>query len=128
MPKADFTHVLQEISRIWREERHKVDANASALKEAVMEGLDRIIREHPFFAGLDARFIDLVCGCARNVRQPSSCAATTRTCAWRSSAARVGTAAHSWRTAAIARQPATAWQAAIPWPSSGPCRASICWA
>jgi len=33
-----------------------------------MEGLDRIIREHPFFAGLDARFIDLVCGCARNVR------------------------------------------------------------
>jgi uncharacterized protein len=28
-------HVLNEISRIWREERHKVDANASALKEAL---------------------------------------------------------------------------------------------
>ncbi len=33
-----------------------------------MEGLERIVGEHPFFAGLDARFIDLVCGCARNVR------------------------------------------------------------
>lgn len=33
-----------------------------------MEGLERIIREHPFFAGLDERFIQLVCGCARNVR------------------------------------------------------------
>jgi uncharacterized protein len=33
--RPSFTHVLQEISRIWREERHKVDANASALKEAL---------------------------------------------------------------------------------------------
>lgn len=31
-------------------------------------GLDRIIREHPFFAGLDESFIQLVCGCAKNVR------------------------------------------------------------
>ncbi len=33
-----------------------------------MEGLERIIREHPFFVGLDERFIELVCGCAKNVR------------------------------------------------------------
>jgi len=33
-----------------------------------VEGLERIIREHPFFTGLDERFIDLVCGCAKNVR------------------------------------------------------------
>lgn len=33
-----------------------------------MEGLERIIREHPFFKGLDARFVTLVVGCARNVR------------------------------------------------------------
>lgn len=33
-----------------------------------MEGLERIIREHRFFAGLDPRFCELVCGCARNVR------------------------------------------------------------
>ncbi len=33
-----------------------------------MEGLERIIREHKFFAGLDPRFSDLVCGCAKNVR------------------------------------------------------------
>lgn len=33
-----------------------------------METLDRIILEHPFFAGLDARFCELVCGCAKNVR------------------------------------------------------------
>jgi len=33
-----------------------------------METLDRILREHPFFAGLDARFCELVCGCAKNVR------------------------------------------------------------
>jgi CRP/FNR family transcriptional regulator, cyclic AMP receptor protein len=31
-------------------------------------GLERIIREHPFFAGLDETFITLVCGCAKNVR------------------------------------------------------------
>lgn len=33
-----------------------------------MEGLERIVREHPFFAGLEEGFCDLVCGCARNVR------------------------------------------------------------
>ncbi len=33
-----------------------------------MEGLERIVREHPFFAGLDEAFITLVCGCAKNVR------------------------------------------------------------
>jgi CRP/FNR family cyclic AMP-dependent transcriptional regulator len=33
-----------------------------------MEGLERYVREHPFFAGLDARFVELICGCAKNVR------------------------------------------------------------
>ncbi len=33
-----------------------------------IEGLDRIIREHPFFAGLEEGFCNLVCGCAKNVR------------------------------------------------------------
>ena len=33
-----------------------------------MEGLDRIIREHPFFAGLEPPWLDLICGCCRNVR------------------------------------------------------------
>lgn len=33
-----------------------------------MEGLERIIREHPFFAGLDEPVVSLVCGCAKNVR------------------------------------------------------------
>lgn len=33
-----------------------------------MEGLERIIREHPFFAGLENGFCTLVCGCAKNVR------------------------------------------------------------
>lgn len=33
-----------------------------------MEGLERIIREHPFFAGLGEGFCSLVCGCAKNVR------------------------------------------------------------
>lgn len=32
-----------------------------------MEGLERFVREHPFFAGLDEGFLGLVCGCARNV-------------------------------------------------------------
>ena len=32
------------------------------------EGLQRIIHDHPFFAGLEPRFSDLVTGCARNVR------------------------------------------------------------
>jgi CRP/FNR family cyclic AMP-dependent transcriptional regulator len=33
-----------------------------------MEGLERIVREHPFFADLSAEFCVLVCGCAKNVR------------------------------------------------------------
>lgn len=33
-----------------------------------VEGLERIIREHPFFAGLEEGFCKLVCGCAKNVR------------------------------------------------------------
>ena len=33
-----------------------------------MEGLERIVREHPFFAGLEEGFCTLVCGCAKNVR------------------------------------------------------------
>jgi CRP/FNR family transcriptional regulator, cyclic AMP receptor protein len=33
-----------------------------------VEGLERIIREHPFFAGLDEEFCALVVGCAKNVR------------------------------------------------------------
>ena len=32
-----------------------------------MEGLERILKQHPFFAGLDDAFCDLVCGCAKNV-------------------------------------------------------------
>jgi len=31
-------------------------------------GLDRILREHRFFAGLDEESCGVVCGCARNVR------------------------------------------------------------
>lgn len=30
--------------------------------------LEKIIREHPFFAGLQEEFRKLVCGCAKNVR------------------------------------------------------------
>jgi CRP/FNR family cyclic AMP-dependent transcriptional regulator len=33
-----------------------------------MEGLERIIKQHPFFAGLDEGFCNLLCGCAKNVR------------------------------------------------------------
>lgn len=33
-----------------------------------IEGLDRIVGEHPFFAGLDEDFRTLVVGCAKNVR------------------------------------------------------------
>jgi len=33
-----------------------------------MEGLERIVREHPFFAGLEEGFCNLICGCAKNVR------------------------------------------------------------
>lgn len=31
-------------------------------------GLEKIVRDHPFFAGLDESFLQLVCGCAKNVR------------------------------------------------------------
>ena len=34
----------------------------------MIQGLDRIVREHPFFAGLSEDRIQLVAGCARNVR------------------------------------------------------------
>lgn len=33
-----------------------------------MEGLERIIQQHPFFAGLDPAYTSLICGCASNVR------------------------------------------------------------
>jgi len=33
-----------------------------------IEGLERIVREHPFFAGLQEGFCTLICGCAKNVR------------------------------------------------------------
>jgi CRP-like cAMP-binding protein len=33
-----------------------------------MEGLERIVKEHPFFASLEEGFLNLVCGCAKNVR------------------------------------------------------------
>lgn len=32
-----------------------------------MEMLDRLLAEHPFFQGLDPRYIQLIAGCARNV-------------------------------------------------------------
>lgn len=33
-----------------------------------MEGLERILKEHKFFAGLNEEFCNLICGCAKNVR------------------------------------------------------------
>ena len=33
-----------------------------------MEDLERIIKEHQFFAALDPAFCNLICGCAKNVR------------------------------------------------------------
>ncbi len=33
-----------------------------------MEGLERIVLEHPFFAGLGAEFGKAISGCARNIR------------------------------------------------------------
>jgi len=33
-----------------------------------MEGLDRILLEHPFFAGLEPQLGHIIAGCARNVR------------------------------------------------------------
>jgi CRP-like cAMP-binding protein len=35
-----------------------------------MHTLERIIEDHPFFAGLNDEFMDLVLGCASNVRFP----------------------------------------------------------
>jgi CRP/FNR family transcriptional regulator, cyclic AMP receptor protein len=34
----------------------------------MIEGLERVVREHPFFNGLPEETIELVAGCARNVR------------------------------------------------------------
>jgi CRP/FNR family transcriptional regulator, cyclic AMP receptor protein len=34
----------------------------------IVEDLERIVRQHRFFAGLDEGFCQLVCGCAKNVR------------------------------------------------------------
>jgi CRP/FNR family cyclic AMP-dependent transcriptional regulator len=34
----------------------------------MIEGLERIVREHRFFAGLEESFLRLVVGCARNAR------------------------------------------------------------
>jgi CRP/FNR family cyclic AMP-dependent transcriptional regulator len=33
-----------------------------------MEGLERIVREHPFFSGLKEEFCELISECAKNVR------------------------------------------------------------
>jgi len=33
-----------------------------------IEGLERIISEHPFFAKMEKSFLDIVVGCAKNVR------------------------------------------------------------
>ena len=33
-----------------------------------MEGLERVVKEPPFFVGIQDPFCDLVCGCAKNVR------------------------------------------------------------
>ncbi|WOJ90896.1 cyclic nucleotide-binding domain-containing protein [Methylocapsa polymorpha] len=33
-----------------------------------MEGLERVVKEHPFFAGLGEEFGNLVSGCAKNTR------------------------------------------------------------
>jgi CRP-like cAMP-binding protein len=32
-----------------------------------MEGMERVVKEHPFFAGVDEALCKLVCGCAKNV-------------------------------------------------------------
>ena len=37
-------------------------------KEGIIETLERIIAEHPFFSGLDGDFTNLMTGCASNVR------------------------------------------------------------
>lgn len=33
-----------------------------------MEGLERIVREHPFFSGMKDEFTAIIAGCAKNVR------------------------------------------------------------
>jgi len=33
-----------------------------------MEGLERVVREHSFFAGMKQEYTDIVTGCAKNVR------------------------------------------------------------
>lgn len=33
-----------------------------------VHGLERLICEHPFFAGMGQDYCDLICGCAKNVR------------------------------------------------------------
>lgn len=33
-----------------------------------MEGIDRLLREHPFFEGMDPSFIGTIAGCGSNVR------------------------------------------------------------
>jgi CRP/FNR family cyclic AMP-dependent transcriptional regulator len=38
------------------------------LKQKGREGLERIVREHPFFANLAEEHLQLACGCAKNVR------------------------------------------------------------
>ena len=38
--------------------------------DKIMENLERIIAEHPFFAGLDQAFTRLLVGCAANVHFP----------------------------------------------------------
>jgi CRP-like cAMP-binding protein len=38
------------------------------MRSITVEGLERIVKEHPFFNGMQDAFCDLVCGCAKNVR------------------------------------------------------------
>ena len=50
------------------EEVRAIRARTGAERGDMIEGMDRIVREHPFFAGLEEDAIQLVAGCARNVR------------------------------------------------------------
>jgi CRP-like cAMP-binding protein len=38
------------------------------MRSITVEGLERVVKEHPFFSGIQDSFCDLVCGCAKNVR------------------------------------------------------------
>jgi CRP/FNR family cyclic AMP-dependent transcriptional regulator len=38
------------------------------MTDIATEDLARIVREHPFFAGLDERFYDSICGCATHMQ------------------------------------------------------------